>query len=423
MASIDTKTLPVLPVARTRLDRALPVGVSLATVLEADDVEVRSLACAAAPLDPDENAVRVLDRLVQDASEPALPVVLAGRPLGILNRARLIEVFGRAYARELHSRDPISAFMNPRPVIVDASASIDDVARMILAGGLEQLADGFIVTEGGRYLGLGSVQQLLEDITSRKEARLYHLAHYDQLTGLPNRLLFMDRLQQGCAQAERNGEVLGLLFIDLDRFKRINDTLGHAVGDAVIREVAQRIVGALRETDTVARLSGDEFAAILTRIDRREDAALVAEKIMHVLRDPLRVEGYELTVGASIGIAESPGDAVQAEELLKLADIAMYEAKSASRNTYRFYSDEMNRTVSARLFLEQDLRRALAEEIGLWLAYQPIVDTSTGSLCAVECLLRWDHPERGAIPPTEIIPVAEDSGLIVPLGRWVLGAA
>jgi len=254
------------------------------------------------------------------------------------------------------------------------------------------------------------------------KARAQHLAGHDALTGLPNRRVLEDRLSQALALSYRNRQQTAVMFIDLDRFKTINDSLGHSVGDALLREVAQRLVKQLRVGDSICRIGGDEFVVVLPEVKRSSDVASVAQKVIDQLSNPVLIEERELVVTPSIGISVFPDDGRDAETLIRNADAAMYHAKEMGRANYQFFTEQMNLSASRRLALESDLRRALGRD-QLRVHYQPIVEAKSGQVVAHEALVRWQNPHRGLVGPAEFIQVAEETGLILKIGEWVLREA
>ena len=266
------------------------------------------------------------------------------------------------------------------------------------------------------------LEQVVETRTQGLEAankQLRHLASHDALTGLPNRVLLDDRMAQAVAHAKRDGHSFAVAMFDLDRFKMVNDSMGHRAGDKLIKEVAHRLAGIARSTDTVGRLGGDEFLFIMERLEKREDAELIARRAVEVLAAPIRLDGVDVHTSASIGIAAFPADGKTVETLIANADAAMYCAKQRGRNAIQCYAAGMNSATQERVRLESDLHQALALK-QFELHYQPKVDTRTGMIHGAEALVRWRHPERGLVPPGEFIPVAESCGLIDAIGEWVV---
>jgi diguanylate cyclase (GGDEF)-like protein len=322
--------------------------------------------------------------------------------------------------------------------IVDAcvlAGSISSASGRIILSEIEDSQARDIITtdpdaERGRSMSWkfqpmagGGMVVLLEDITERRaaEARISHLARYDELTALPNRVNFRDEIERLLAAPREADQLSALLFVDLDQFKQVNDTLGHPCGDQLLCAVAERLRDMLRPEDFVARFGGDEFVVFQQNIRGNEDAAGLARRIVDNLSERYKIDNHLVEIGASVGIAmASPG--VSADTLLKNADMALYRAKADGRGTFCFFREELAQTVEARRILELDLRKALANE-EFELFYQPLVNLKSGKITTCEALLRWNHPVRGTVSPVDIIPVAEDMGLIIDLGRWILRRA
>jgi diguanylate cyclase (GGDEF)-like protein/PAS domain S-box-containing protein len=327
-----------------------------------------------------------------------------------------------------------------RIVTEDAQRPLSNPIKMALASGqiVKLPEDGVLIGKHGESTPVddsaapirdakgdvvGAVV-VLRDVSAARSAslKISHQAQHDGLTDLPNRLLLNDRLTQAIAMAHRHQYQLAVLFLDLDRFKHINDSLGHEIGDRVLRAVSQRLLKCVRGSDTVSRQGGDEFVVLLAEIQDAHDAALCAEKILATLSMPYLLDGHDLYTTASIGIASFPGDGGSAQLLTKYADLAMYRAKQDGGNRYRFFEANMQQHANERQALESGLHRAI-ERREFILQYQPRMDLTTGALVAVEVFLRWSHPQRGLLSPVQFMHIAEESGLIVPIGRWVLRAA
>lgn len=284
-----------------------------------------------------------------------------------------------------------------------------------------RLVSDVVVDDEGIPIG---VVTACEDITERKRAEetIMHMAYFDDLTGLPNRLLFNDRLTLSLYDAQRYKKLLAIIFLDLDRFKNINDTLGHPIGDLLLKAVAERLTGTLREADTVSRHSGDEFTILLPDINHAQDASKVALKIIKALSKVFIIEGHEIFITTSIGISLFPSDGDDVQTLLRNADIAMYAAKENGRNNYQFYTPAMNAAAFERMMLENSLRKAIERE-EFFVHYQPKVNIKTGQIVGMEALVRWQHPDLGLVYPSQFISLTEETGLIVPIGELVLRTA
>ena len=317
-----------------------------------------------------------------------------------------------------------------------AGATLSSASGQLVVSEIEKSQAGYITTvdpdaANDRALSWtfqpmagGGTVVLLEDITERRnaEARISHLARYDELTALPNRLNFRDEIERLLALPRDAMQTSALLFIDLDQFKQVNDTLGHPCGDQLLCAVAERLRDMLRPEDFVARFGGDEFVVFQQDIKSNEDAAVLARRIVDRLSERYKIDNHLVEIGASVGIAMTSPQGTSADTLLKNADMALYRAKADGRGTFCFFRDEMAQTVESRRILELDLRKALANE-EFELFYQPLVNLKSGRISTCEALLRWNHPVRGTVSPIDIIPVAEDMGLIVDLGRWILRKA
>jgi diguanylate cyclase (GGDEF)-like protein len=350
-----------------------------------------------------------------------------------------LAVMNHRFSSMMHLPDDLMHSRAGAPDVVDACVGAGSVSaasgKIILAEIENSQARDIITTDPdvarGRSLSWtfqpmagGGAVVLLEDITERRnaEARITHLARFDELTGLPNRVNFRDEIEHLLAAPHDGAQLSALLFVDLDQFKQVNDTLGHPCGDQLLCAVAERLRAMLRPEDFVARFGGDEFVVFQQNIKSPDEAAALARRIVDQLSERYKIDNHLVEIGASVGIAMTMPTGVSADTLLKNADMALYRAKADGRGTFCFFRDEMAQTVEARRILELDLRKALANE-EFELFYQPLVNLQSGKISTCEALLRWNHPVRGTVSPIEIIPVAEDMGMIVDLGRWILRKA
>ncbi|MBN1140217.1 MAG: EAL domain-containing protein [Deltaproteobacteria bacterium] len=331
-------------------------------------------------------------------------------------KGEVLRDVAKTYVAMGHGADFAGAFefdfdVSPQKRLLDDKIRKPSILLLVLIGAFLVLLIALCI----------EVQRLLIRQKSA-EQKILEMAYYDPLTGLPNRTLFQERLIQAIHHARRNGGRLALLFFDLDHFKNINDSFGHQQGDWLLRETSSRLRKHVRADDTLARIGGDEFAHLLTSVEKEHDASTVAEKILKIISLPVTVNGREISISTSVGIAFFPENGTDAEKLLMHADMAMYAAKAKGRNAYAFYSRQMNQNASRRRQGEADLRAAL-ERDEFFLVYQPQLDLKSGRITAAEALLRWRHPEQGILSPALFVPLAEETGLIGSIGEWVLRSA
>jgi diguanylate cyclase (GGDEF)-like protein/PAS domain S-box-containing protein len=416
-----------MPAAPPFTTLVLLVTLALALVLRAR--YARGAAAATAPhAQHDEARFRAL---VQHSSDVLAVLDAAGTVRYISPSIERVfghstaDVVGQSVARFIHPDDAERALAALAEVGPDPGDGIPVHLRLRRADGIWRQME-VVGTDMTAEPTVGGIVITARDVTERAalQAQLAHQAFHDPLTSLANRALFRDRVEHALERRGRSATQVAALFLDLDDFKRVNDSLGHAAGDRLLAEIAGRLRNATRGCDTVARLGGDEFAVLLEQVRSESETTIVADRIANALRAPVELDGSEMIVGASIGIALArPGEG--ADELLRNADVAMYRAKSRGRGGHEIFAPEMHAAIMSRLELEADLRRALADpsHSEFTLEYQPIVELESGRVTGVEALVRWLHPRRGRVAPGTFIPIAEASGLIIPLGAWVLRRA
>ena len=362
------------------------------------------------------------DAFSADATLYALAVVDdLGTPIGLINRFRFRETLWQHSREDALRNRPVGLIMDRAPLILDEYEPIEQLSEILSDDTTKYIFDGFIVTRRGKYLGIGTGFGLMRRITERRQATLAYLAYHDMLTRLPNRQLFLDRLGQAIASAARNRRRLAVFYIDIDRFKFVNDSLGHTIGDLLLQQTADRFRTLIRAQDTIARLSGDEFAVILTETTSFDQAELVAQKLLDLVHQPFTLDGHEVQITCSIGAVSYPDQSDSQYALLRMADDALYAAKK-SRNTMRRYRDDMARPAATTPLVSSTVRRAI--DLGeLEVYYQPQADLRTGEIHSLEALVRWNDPTRDFVSTSELIQLAEDTGLISEITHFVCGTA
>jgi len=406
-------------VFKDRLDGVFLAKLLLATISRAADLAalVEEKERAVATLESIGDAVMSIDIEGRVSLFNAVAERLSGWP-----RA---EAIGLPLEQVFRILDSVSRAVLPNPLAIavreNRSVGLTPNCLLIRRDGAEVAIEDSIAPIHDRHGRVTGAVMVFHDVSKSRELaqKLAHLAQHDHLTDLPNRALLNDRLAQAISFAHRHHEKLAVLYLDLDRFKHINDSLGHTIGDHLLQSVARRIGACVRASDTVSRQGGDEFVIVLAELSNPDDAAVCAEKILAAVRQPHRIDEHDVHVTASVGIVLYPDDGGNPGSLLANADGAMYQAKDSGRDNYRFYKADLNSAATDRRLLESDLRKAIERE-EFELHYQPKINLNTGALSGAEALLRWRHPVRGVLSPAHFISVAEESGLIVMIGQWVL---
>ena len=379
---------------------------------------VGELAAPVHPLPSTASCAQARATFNANQSLSAIAIVDEGaHPVGLINRFKFLERLASPFGRDLLLNRPVVTLADTDVLIIDESTHIDELGPLLLSQSSRHVLDGFIVTSVGRYVGIGTGLDVIRALTERRHAELRQMAFHDLHTGLANRALFEDRLTQALAMAP--GNAMAVLFVDLDRFKDINDSYGHRTGDQVLSVLADRLRGAVRRGSLVARLSGDEFAILVPDLQGAEDADAIARVLLSTCSAPVIVDGRDIVVSCSVGVALYPEHGTSKDALLRAADTAQYHAKEV-RNSWQRYSTEMTEWRPSAPSLSA-LRHAM-DSRQLTVHYQPVVDLESGRIVSVEALVRWTH-DGVAIPPGSIVSLAEQSGLIVPLADYVMRTA
>ncbi|QFY88152.1 EAL domain-containing protein [Magnetovirga frankeli] len=380
--------------------------------------QIGSLVTLVPPVVVTENCISVYEQALARRQYRFLPVVdKDNRPLGLVDRLVAIEELSRPFFRDLYRKKAIGELLKPQ-IPIESTRFIDELAHQITREHAADSQNAFLISENGIYAGVVTFQDLLKEIVERKELHLYNLAHFDNLTGLPNRTLFRDRLEQARQFSSRRDRKIAVVFIDLDGFKFINDTLGHDAGDHVLITIAQRLPPSLRKVDTLSRLGGDEFTLLLPDIKNVNKVREITERMLTLITEPIEFAGETLRVSASMGVAFFPDDGEEIDEVLKRADMAMYEAKAAGKNNCQFFSKKLCSRVAKQQALEQALPLAV-ENQEFSLLFQPLVALKDSEIIGCEALLSWSYDGR-QMQPLEFMPLVEKQRLTLKVTDWML---